>query len=62
MFAIIEKSREATNSPSLISRFSMSGVHAHWVGSLDTPSHATKGKKCAKGTGSLITLLIDFQR
>jgi len=54
----------------------MSGAHAHWVGhskvipqvcgmilgSLDTPSHATKGKKCATGTGLLITLLIDFQR
>ena len=25
-----------------ISRFSISGAHAHWVGSLDTPSHATK--------------------
>ena len=37
----------------------MSGVHAHWAGSLDTPSHATKGKKCAKGF--LKTLLIDFQ-
>ena len=43
-----------------ISRFSISGAHAHWVGSLDTPSHATKGKKCANGTGSLITLLLDF--
>ena len=37
----------------IISLFSMSGAHAHWVGSLDTPSHATKGKKCAKGTGSI---------
>jgi len=43
-----------------ISRFSMSGAHAHWVRSLDTPSHTTKGEKFAKGTGSLITLLIDF--
>ena len=34
----------------------MSGAHAHWVGSLDTSSHAIKGKKCANGTGSLITL------
>src|SRR6218665_2565564 len=32
-----------------ISCFSMSGAHAHWVGSLDIPSHATKGKKCDKG-------------
>ena len=31
-------------------------AHAHWVGSLDNSSHATKGKKCANGTGSLITL------
>ena len=30
---------------------SISGARAHWVGSLDTPSHATKGKKCANGTG-----------
>jgi len=43
-----------------ISRFIISGAHAHWVGSLDTPSHATKEKKCANETGSLITLLIDF--
>src|SRR6218665_796363 len=34
-----------------ISRFSISGAHAHWVGSLDTCSHATKGNKCANGTG-----------
>jgi len=34
----------------------MSGAHEHWVESLDTPSHATKGKKFANGTGSLITL------
>src|SRR6218665_1646584 len=34
----------------------MSGAHAHWVRSLGTSIHATKGKKCAKGTGSLITL------
>ena len=34
----------------------MSGAHAHWVGSLDTSSHTTKGKKYANGTGSLITL------
>src|SRR6218665_3719140 len=40
-----------------ISPFSISGAHAHWVGSLDTPSHVTKGKKSAKGTGSLIALL-----
>src|SRR6218665_1902167 len=42
----------------IISRFSMSGAHAHWVRSLDTPSHArpTEGKRCANGTGSLITL------
>ena len=40
----------------------MSGAHAHWVGSLDTPNHATKGKNCTKWTGWLITLLIDFQR
>jgi len=26
----------------LISRFSISVAHAQWVGSLDTPSHATK--------------------
>jgi len=45
---------------SLVSRFSISSAHAHWVGSLDTPSHAIKGKKCANGTGSLITPLIDF--
>src|SRR6218665_1771809 len=32
-----------------------------WVGSLDTLSHATKGKKCAKETWSLITLIIDFK-
>src|SRR6218665_1457835 len=25
-------------------------AHAHWVGSLDNSSHATKGKKCANGT------------
>src|SRR6218665_171779 len=45
---------------SAISRFSISGAHAHWVGSLDTPSHATKGNKCDNWTVSLITLLIDF--
>jgi len=28
-----------------ISRFSVSGAHAHWVGSTDTPSHATKKLK-----------------
>jgi len=32
-----------------ISRFSISGAHVHWVGSTDTPSHATKELKCAKG-------------
>jgi len=37
----------------------MSGAHAHWVGSLDTPSHATKGKKCAKGTGSIWDRTVD---
>ena len=30
----------------------------HHVGSFDTPSQATKRKKCAHGTGSLITLPI----
>src|SRR6218665_2304893 len=40
----------------LITRFSMSGAYAHWVGSLDNPSHSTKGKKCSNRTGSLITL------
>ena len=29
----------------------MSGAHAHWVGSLDTSSHAIKEKKCSNGTG-----------
>src|SRR6218665_8911 len=28
-----------------ISRFSVSGAHAHWVGSTDTPSHAIKELK-----------------
>ena len=28
-----------------ISRFSISGAHTHWVGSTDTPSHATKELK-----------------
>src|SRR6218665_942271 len=46
-------------TPLSISRFSMSGMptctHSHWIGSLDTSSHATKGKKCVNGTGSLIT-------
>jgi len=36
----------------------MSGAHAHWVWSLDTQSHATEGKKCANGTGSLIVLYL----
>jgi len=35
---------DATNGLS-ISRFSMSGAHAHWVESLDTLSHSTKGQK-----------------
>ena len=26
----------------LISPFSVSGAHGHWVGSTDTPSHSTK--------------------
>ena len=34
----------------------MSDAHAHWVGSLDTSSHATKGKKCVNETGSLKAL------
>src|SRR6218665_3472771 len=29
----------------IISRFSVSGAHAHWVGSTNTPSHATKELK-----------------
>jgi len=28
-----------------IRRFSISGAHAHWVGSTNTPSHATKELK-----------------
>jgi len=28
-----------------ISPFTVTGAHAHWVGSTDTPSHATKELK-----------------
>jgi len=43
MFSLFLLSRASDNTTSQnISRFSVSGAHARWVGSTDTPSHATK--------------------
>ena len=55
-WTVIKRFRHWHKLANNMSRFSMSGAHAHRVGPLDTSSHATKVKKCANGTGSLMTL------